>query len=69
MSNSNIDTQKVTEILNELQNKASVLSQKISSLKASSSGIRNCANKLNSYNGKRITGSSTTITKQMPSLA
>ena len=67
MSNSNIDTQKVTEILNELQNKASVLSQKISSLKASSSGIRNCANKLNSYNGKRITGSSTTITKQMPS--
>ncbi len=67
MSNSNIDTQKVTEILNELQNKASVLSQKISSLKASSSGIRNCANKLNSYNGKRITGSSTTFTKQIPS--
>ena len=67
MSNSNIDTQKVTEILNELQNKASVLSQKISSLKASSSGIRNCADKLNSYNGKRITGSSTTFTKQIPS--
>ena len=67
MENNNIDTQAVTEILNELQNKVSILSQKISSLKASSSGIRNCAEKLNSYNGKRITGSSTTFTKQIPS--
>ncbi len=67
MENNNIDTQAVTEILNELQSKVSILSQKISSLKASSSGIRNCAEKLNSYNGKRITGSSTTFTKQIPS--